>query len=194
MKHSKTEIFHFSRSYRAFNLPPLDLMSLGEPILLPKPTWKYLGFIFNRKLSFQAHIDFYANKAISTIKYMKILGNSTKSLIPLQKRQLYRYCALSIILYGFQLWYYNIDQSHNQTKHQLSINKLTPKQVLHLKSPFVDIDNRCNNFLSTFALLDKKISPGNHLHDNFSDCFSFYSCLHNTKNQLCKHLWTLLWK
>ena len=38
MKHSKTEIFHFSRSYRAFNLPPLDLMSLGEPILLPKPT------------------------------------------------------------------------------------------------------------------------------------------------------------
>jgi len=36
-----------------------------------------------------------------------MLGNSTKGLIPLQKQCLYRYCALPITLYGFQLWYYN---------------------------------------------------------------------------------------
>ena len=42
---------------------------------MPKNLWKYLGFIFNRKLSFHQHIDYYLNKAISTVKCMKLLGN-----------------------------------------------------------------------------------------------------------------------
>jgi len=77
IEHSKTEIFHFSRSRRMFNPPPLDLSSFGGLTLHPKNIWKYLGFIFDRNLSFQQHIDFYANKAMLTVKCMKILGNST---------------------------------------------------------------------------------------------------------------------
>ena len=76
-------------------------------MLLPKETWRYLGFIFNHKLTFRNHIDFYSNKAISTIKCIKLLRNSTRGINYLQKRRLYRCCALSIALYGFQLWYYN---------------------------------------------------------------------------------------
>ena len=107
IEHSKTEVFHFSRSQDVFNSPPLDLLLLGGPILLPKDSWKYLGFIFNRKLSFYKHIDHYANKAISMVKCMKLLGNSSRSISPLQKCLLYRCCALPIALYSFQLWYYN---------------------------------------------------------------------------------------
>jgi len=76
----------------------------------------------------------------------------------------------------------NIDQSYNQAKYWLSINKLTSKQVFCLKSPLVDIDNRCDEFLSAFTLLDKEISPGNCLHNNFSDHFSFYPHPYNTKD------------
>ena len=72
VEHSKTEIFHFNRSYSTFNPPPLNLSPLGGNILWPNNTWKYLGFIFNRKLTFHQHIDFYTNKLISTIKCMKI--------------------------------------------------------------------------------------------------------------------------
>ena len=75
IEHSKTDIFHFSRSQGIFNPPPLDLSPLGGPILQPKDLWRYLGFIFDRKLSFHKHIDHYANKALSTVKYMKLLGN-----------------------------------------------------------------------------------------------------------------------
>ena len=107
IEHSKTEIFHFSRAQGVVNPPPLDLSPLGEPILRPKDLWKYLGFIFNRKLSFHKHIDHYANKAISTVKCMKLLGNSSQGISLLQKRLLYRCCALPIALYGFQLWFYN---------------------------------------------------------------------------------------
>ena len=76
IKHSKTEIFHFNRSHSPFNPPPLDLSPIGDPILHSKDSWRYLGFIFDQKLSFHKHIDHYANKAISTVKCMKLLGNS----------------------------------------------------------------------------------------------------------------------
>ena len=74
VEHEKTNVFHFSRSQGVFNPSPLDLSVLGGPILLPKNTWQYLGFIFDQKLTFRSHINFYANKVISTVKYMKMLS------------------------------------------------------------------------------------------------------------------------
>jgi len=103
VKHSKTEVFYFFRLYRVFNLPPLNLPIIGGPILHPKETWRYLGFIFNRKLLFYQYINFYANKAILIVKCMKILGNSTRNLILHQKHLLYRSCTLPIALYSFQI-------------------------------------------------------------------------------------------
>jgi len=82
MEYRKIEVFHFSRSHGVFDPPLLDLSVLGGPILYPKSIWKYLGFIFDRNLSFWQHINFYANKAISTVKCMKILRNSVQGLNP----------------------------------------------------------------------------------------------------------------
>jgi len=101
------EVFYFSRAQDIFNTPPLNLSDISGPILKSKNTWKYLRFIFNRKLLFHQHIDFYANKAILIVKCMKILRNFTRDLIPLQKHLLYRSCILPIALYGYQLWFYN---------------------------------------------------------------------------------------
>ena len=107
IEHGKTEVFHFSRVHGAFNPLSLDLTILRGLILCPKETGYYLGFIFNRKLTFQQHINFYTNKAISTIKSMKMLGNLLGGLISSQKYLLYKSCILPIPLYGFPLWYYN---------------------------------------------------------------------------------------
>ena len=107
VKHSKTEVFHFSRSQETFSPSFLNLSSLGSPILYPKDTCRYLRFIFDRKLLFCQYIDFYANKAISMVKYMKILSNLMRGLNPQQKQLLYRSYTLPIALYGFQMWYYN---------------------------------------------------------------------------------------
>jgi len=103
VEHSKTGIFHFSRSHGVLNAPPLDLSTIGGPILHPKETWRYLGFIFGRKLFFHQHIDFYVNKAISIVKCIKMLGNLMRGLSLHQKCLLYRSCALLIALYGFQM-------------------------------------------------------------------------------------------
>ena len=83
VEHSKTDIFHFNRSHSIFNPLPLDLSDIGGPILQPKDSWKYLGFIFDWKLNFHQHIDHYSNKAISTVKCMKLLGNSSRDINPI---------------------------------------------------------------------------------------------------------------
>jgi len=107
IEYTKIEVFYFSRSNGIFDSPPLDLSILKGPILYPREIWMYLGFIFNKKLSFCQHINFYANKAILIVKCMKILENSTCGLIPHQKWLLYRSCFFPITLYSFQLWFYN---------------------------------------------------------------------------------------
>ena len=101
VEHLKNEVFHFSRSYGPFNPPPLDLSLLGGPILTPKNSWKYLSFIFNRKLTFHQHIDFYSNKVLSSVKCIKLLGNSSHCITPIQRWLLYRSCVLPIALYSF---------------------------------------------------------------------------------------------
>ena len=107
IEYSKTEVFHFTRLHGSFNLPPLNLSSIGSPTLYPKNTWKYLGFIFDRKISFHQHIDFYSNKVISMVKCIKIFGYSVRGLVSHQKHLLYRSCIFPIALYSFQLWHYN---------------------------------------------------------------------------------------
>ena len=101
------EVFHFSRSHGVFDPLPLNLSILGSSILYPRETWKYLGFIFDRKLLFYQYIDFYTNKAILMVKYIKILGNSAHGLVSYQKQLLYGSCILLITFYSFQLWFYN---------------------------------------------------------------------------------------
>ena len=192
------------------------------------------------------------NKAIFTIKCIKILDNSLKGLISLQKRYLYICCILPIALYGFQLWYYNkapLDYSlrilrkiqqraalwiirafltslildieaiaslmpiHFHLKklqarfhlrgyllpsnhiiksiintdglnesiayYHLFLNKLTPKQWSQLYSPLINMDNKCNKFLSSFSPFNKEFSLGKRLINSLLDWFSFHAQTHN---------------
>jgi len=102
MEHSKTELFHFTRACHPPN-PSINLSSVGGSIISPKPIWWYLGFYFDCKLNFNYHTHFYATKCLFTLSTMKMLGNSSRGLLPIQKRLLYRTCVLPIALYGFQL-------------------------------------------------------------------------------------------
>ena len=56
--------------------------------------------------------------------------------------------------------------------HYMTIYHLRTKQCLKIKNPIVDINNHLNK---AFDSLNKELSSGFHLVDNFSDWFSFYS-------------------
>jgi len=105
MEHSKTKLFYFTRACHPPN-PSIDLSSIGGSVISPKPIWRYLGFYFDHRLNFNYHTHFYATKCLSTLSAMKMLGNSSRGLLPIQKQLLYRTCILPIALYGFQLWFF----------------------------------------------------------------------------------------
>ena len=105
IEHSKTELFHFPRACHPPN-PSIDLLSVGGPVIFPKPIWQYLGFFFDHKLNFHYHMHYYATKCLFTLSTIKMLGNSSRGLLPIQKQLLYRTCVLPIALYGFQLWFF----------------------------------------------------------------------------------------
>jgi hypothetical protein len=108
LEHDKTELFHFTRANSGFDRP-LDLgyapYTGGNP-LRPKTFWRYLGFWFDRKLTFPEHVRFYTTKALTTVMAMRMLGNSTRGLSPRNKRILYRACVLPIATYSHRLWYF----------------------------------------------------------------------------------------
>ena len=81
MEYDKSEIFHFSRAHNNLN-PELDLLAIGASTLKPKTYWRYLGFYFDQYLSFKEHVWYYSTKALSTVKAMGMLGNSSRGLLP----------------------------------------------------------------------------------------------------------------
>ena len=133
IEHGKMEIFHFNRSHREFNPPPLNLSPLEGPVLCLKDSWKYLGFLFDRKLTFCQHLDFYSNKVLSTVKCMKLLGNSSRGISPFQKRQLYRCCIFPIVLYSLQLWFYN---KAPLSYHMKLLNKMQRRTAIWILGAF----------------------------------------------------------
>ena len=188
IEHSKTKSFHFNRFHGMFNPPPLDLSPLGGPVLLPKNSWKYLGFIFDQKLTFHQHINFYSNKAISTVKYIKLLGNSTQEINPLQKWLLYRCCVLPIALYGFQLWFYNkaplLDPMKILGKMQrraaiwiLGTFKTSPIEGLETIADLIPIKFHLHKLAGRSQLCSVSL-PENHLIKNLMDD-SLNTCLNS---------------
>jgi len=79
----------------------------------------------------------------------------------------------------FHLWAYSLFPNHiinlildsrnssNQESHQLSLNKLMPKQHSIIKGPLIDISNRCNEIFPSFSPFNYEFSLGNRLIDVF---------------------------
>ena len=110
---SKTELIHFfayeltaARRLAITHQPHLTFTWRMVPFdISPSPLWRYLGFFFTPSLDFSYHVQFYTNKAFSTIRACNMLGNSVRGIGPQQRAHAYQACALSVLTYGLPLWY-----------------------------------------------------------------------------------------
>ena len=78
------------------------------------------------------------------------------------------------------------NESQGRSHHISSIDHLTAKQRLQLKSSFIDVDDKHNEFFLSFSFFDKEFKPENRLIDLFSDYFSFHFCSSNSKKHIKK--------
>ncbi|KAF8702623.1 hypothetical protein AX14_014398 [Amanita brunnescens Koide BX004] len=110
---SKTELIHFfafklsaSRRLAITHQPHLDFTwRMVQYDIRPTDRWRYLGFFFTPTLDFSYHVQFYTNKAFSTIRACSMLGNSVRGIGPRQRSHAYQACVLSVLTYGLPLWY-----------------------------------------------------------------------------------------
>ena len=83
-----------------------NLHNEGNAVTIkPKNLIRYLGFFFDSELNWNAHVSFYFNRAFSTIRALRMLGSSIRSLGTLQKRHAYQACVLPVLSYGLPLWF-----------------------------------------------------------------------------------------
>ena len=78
----------------------------------------------------------------------------------------------------------NTNRSNGYITHCLFLNNLTFKQRSCLYNLLINIDNRCNKFLSSFSLFDKEFSLEKRPIDSFSNCFFSHSQTQDVKNHL----------
>ncbi|KAF8686151.1 hypothetical protein AX14_003894 [Amanita brunnescens Koide BX004] len=110
---SKTELMHFyafkltaSRRLAIVQQPHLTFTwKQVDHDISPSTRWRYLGFFFTPTLDFSYHVQFYTNKAFSTIRACSMLGNSVRGIGPRQRAHAYQACVLSVLTYGLALWY-----------------------------------------------------------------------------------------
>ncbi|KAL7283508.1 hypothetical protein ACG7TL_002941 [Trametes sanguinea] len=101
----KNELMHFISAALARSQDPLPLHLDNGVVIQPSQIWRYLGFRLDPRLSFRAHVDFFAERALTTVHAMLMLGNSVRGLTPMQKRTLYISCVLPLLTYGAQVWF-----------------------------------------------------------------------------------------
>lgn len=112
----KLELIHFSKRWdnkkkwsETHPLGPVfKVTHNGQTVRVePKKCIRYLGFWIDHKLNFKQHVTNMANKGMSTVHAMRMLGNSCRGLQTYQKRVLFISNVLPVLTYGIQLWWKN---------------------------------------------------------------------------------------
>ena len=70
---------------------------------------------------------------MSMVKCMKLLGNSSWGISPIQKHLLYQCCILPIAWYGFQLWFYT---KAPLSYHMKILNKMQRRATIWISGTF----------------------------------------------------------
>lgn len=88
LEDGKTELFHACAFLTFAKCEPLydgDLPSItiqgdrGPVTIRPSEEWRYLGFIFNSRMTMTPHINWWVNKASGSVRALRMLGNSVRS-------------------------------------------------------------------------------------------------------------------
>ncbi|CAA7270642.1 unnamed protein product [Cyclocybe aegerita] len=194
LEHDKTELFHFSRRRDAYN-PSLDLgyaPHTGVTPLKPKTYWRYLGFYFDRGLTFHEHVRYYATKAFTTVQAMRMLGNSTRGLSPKQRRLLYRssglipvHLMLKKLATRAVYRVATLSDTHplrsmmgegllkRAAPHARSAALMTPAMQGKVKSTVMEVDEHVHTLTESFEPFAPEARPGDRLLDRYADHLRF---------------------
>ena len=172
IEHEKSELMHFActRLARTQDMQ-LPLSLSPNEVIRPTTVWRYLGFRLDPKLTFRAHVAYFAERATTTISAMLMLGNSARGLSPLQRRTLYISCILPLLTYGAPVWYKPkgakglmkplAAAQHRALRWITGAFRTTPVGALHSLAGVMPIEIHCEKLQDRYFLRMYTL-PANH--------------------------------
>ncbi|KAJ6573687.1 hypothetical protein B0H10DRAFT_1677427, partial [Mycena sp. CBHHK59/15] len=103
----KTEAMHHSWRHDNGESPKFYLQNDDgtEVVIEAGPTLKWLGVLFDRKLTFDPHVRSLADRACSKVNGSRMLANTVKGQWQEHLRTLYRTCVLPVLTYACPVWW-----------------------------------------------------------------------------------------
>jgi ribonuclease HI len=102
----KSELLHFSRKHAdKNNSPSIEFGSFTVSESIERPYLKWLGVLFDRKLTFKHHALTQASKALKTARALSSLGNTLRGVSPMLTRQAIVACVLSVAYFAAETWW-----------------------------------------------------------------------------------------
>ncbi|KAJ7702415.1 hypothetical protein B0H17DRAFT_874498, partial [Mycena rosella] len=103
----KTEVMHHSWRHDGGESPKFHLRNEdgSEVVVEAGPTLKWLGVLFDRKMTFDAHVRSLTDRACSKVNGSRMLANTVKGLSQEHLRTLYRTCVLPVLTYACPVWW-----------------------------------------------------------------------------------------
>ena len=108
---NKVDYICFTRPYKRKlpPIPPVILPTLNTPGEMrtyePQPHIKWLGLIFNSKLSFRQHILHLASRGAAVAGCLRMLTNMKGRLSQWNMKILYNACILPALSYAAPVWW-----------------------------------------------------------------------------------------
>jgi hypothetical protein len=102
----KCDLMHFTRRRNMGSPAARPVMPDGTQLhVTARDTMRWLGFYFDRTLSWNQHVRIMCNRAASKITAMRILGNPVSGMCLVNHRRLFNSVVIPTLTYGAPLWF-----------------------------------------------------------------------------------------
>ena len=102
----KSDLMHFSNRRGHNSSPSLSALINGQHVTISPPKFiRWLGFYFDRKLTFNDHTKIMCAKASNVMSGLSCLGNTITGMTPNHLHLLFKTCVVPVMTYGCQLWF-----------------------------------------------------------------------------------------
>jgi hypothetical protein len=100
----KTEVMHFSRQWQCNSAPDPPIQHGGTDIYAGE-SMRWLGVLFDRRLSFKPHIQAWSRKALCIANMLKSITNTTRGPRPNLVKRAVEACVIPVLYYGAEVWF-----------------------------------------------------------------------------------------
>ena len=155
----KSELMHYYKARQKVQNPYVNVNLPNGTCIEPSDVQRWLGFWFDRKLSWKHHIQTRTASAMRVFRALSRLGNTKRGHSQSALRQLYQSCITTVADFGAEVWWNqqktqcrSFQQLQNQAMRKIAgAFKTTPIAALEAELGLPPADLRLDRIQRAYA-------------------------------------------